>query len=428
MATVKINALPQFKPLWEKHRYKVCCGGRAGGRSVAVADAAITFMMRYPVKILQVRQFMNSIADSSYQQVVDRIEAHKLDSLFEIQKNKIICTPTGAEMIFKGLERNIVSIKSMANIDITIVEEAETVNQESWDILIPTIMRNTGAELWVNFNPKLPSDATSKLFLGDHPPKGMVLIKTNYDGNPYLPQSMLDDIQLMKDTDYKRYLHVYRGQFEDVGDMKIFPFELLKAATNRATEYSNDPKIGSLDVARFGCDSSVLCIRHGNIVQGFKTWKGKSTVELTKLAADVIMDEGLTALVVDAGGLGAGVVDQLEEKIGNICRILEFTGASKADDSRYYNARAETHFKTKEWLDTGCIPNHNDLMAEASSIEYKFAPNNKILIEKKEDFKKRTGGGSPDTLDALSMTFYNPATVKKLDTKKLFKRGPTQWT
>jgi len=428
LATVKINALPQFKQLWEKHRYKVLVSGRASGKSVAAADAAITFMVKYPVKILQVRQFMNSIADSSYQQVVDRIEDHGIEHLFEIQKNKIICTTTGAEMIFRGLERNITSVKSIANVDIVIAEEAETINAESWRILIPTIMRNKGAEMWILLNPRLPSDATAFEFLSDHPPKGTVYMRANYEENPYLPQSMLDDIAQMKEHDYKRYLHVYRGQFLDVGDMKVFPYELLKAAINRTTNHSDELKIAALDVARFGSDSSVLCIRHGNVVQGFNTWKGKNTVELTRLVADIALAEDIKTLVVDAGGLGAGVVDQLESMLGNTCRILEFTGASKADDSRYYNARAETHFKAKEWLDTGCIPVHDDLVAEASSIEYKFAPNHKILIEKKEDFKKRTGGTSPDTLDAFSMTFYSQANIKKLDTKKLFKRGPTQWT
>lgn len=429
MATVKINALPQFKPFWGKHRYKIAVSGRASGKSVAAADAALTFMMRFNIKILQARQYMVSIADSSYQQVVDRIEAHGLEHCFEIQKNRIICTLTGAEMIFKGLERNITNIKSMSNIDIVIVEEAETVSDESWKILIPTITRNKGAEIWVLFNPKLPTDATAKLFLGDNPPAGCVFMRANYDQNPYLPQSMLDDIQQMKDTDYKRYLHVYGGQFEDISDMKIFPFELIKSSIGREVEYSDAPRIAALDVARFGDDSSALCIRQGNIVETIRKWQGLSTTELSRAVADVIMGENLVSLVVDGGGgHGSGPIDQLREMVGNACNIIEFNGSHRADDTRYANARAETHYRAKEWLQTGRIPNEDRLVMELSSIEYKFNTSHAILVEKKEDFKKRNAGISPDHLDAFTMTFYTPANTRKINLKKLNNRSHSAWT
>lgn len=427
--TVKINALPQFKEFWKKHRFKVAVSGRAAGKSVAAQDAAITFMLKYRIKILQARQYMVSIADSSYQQVIDRIEYHGLEHLFEIQKNRIICTTTGAEMIFKGLERNITNIKSMSNIDIVIVEEAESVSDDSWKILIPTITRNKGAEIWVLFNPKLPTDATAKLFLGDNPPHGTVFMRANYDQNPYLPQSMLDDIKQMKDTDYKRYLHVYCGQFEDVSDMKIFPFEMIKAAVTRTPEHIDAPRIAALDVARFGDDSSVLCIRRGNIVESIRKWQGLSTTELTRVVTEVIMGENLVSLIVDGGGgHGSGPIDQLREQVGNICNIFEFHGASKADDVRYANARAETHYKAKEWLQTGKIPNDDRLVMELSSIEYKFNSSHAILVEKKEDFKKRNAGVSPDHLDAFTMTFYTAANNRRLDVKKLKSRSHSTWT
>lgn len=423
----KIKALPQFKQFWGKHRVKVAVSGRASGKSVQAMLAAIFFMLKYKVKILQLRQFMNSISDSSYQQVVDLIEMCDLNEQFEIQKNTIICLQTGATMIFKGLERNIVSIKSMSNIDIVIVEEAESVGRVAWDILLPTIFRNEQCELWVLFNPKLPTDATAEIFLGDNPPEGTVLMRANYDQNPYLPASMLKDIQDMHDNDYQRYLHVYGGQFEDVGDSKVYPFGLVKETIGRTTKHVDVPAIGALDVARFGDDSSVLIVREGNEVVKIKSWKGLSSTELTRVVADEILGDGIKTLVIDnGGGHGSGPIDQLREQVGNVCKILEFHGAGKANDNRYINARAETYFLAKNWMATGNIPNDKQLIKELTSIEYFYNSKHQLQIEDKKQLKKRLNV-SPDYADAFTMTFYIGARYIAPQKKQFKPRRGTGW-
>lgn len=427
---LQINSLPQFRPFFEKHRYKVAVSGRASGKSVAAADAQVYFMMKYPVKILNVRQFQNSIADSSYQQIIDRIEDHGLESAFEITRDRIKCKKTGAYAIFRGLDRNIRSIKSIANIDICCAEEAETISDESWEVLIPTIMRNTGAEMWVIFNPKLPSDPTAQRFLSDNPLPGTVYMRANYDENPYLDKDMLEDINHMKTTDYKRYRHVYRGEFEDVGDTKIFPLELVREAIDRDVLHVDAPKIAALDVARFGDDSSVLLVRQGNKVLSIKEWKHLDTVDLTNRVATEIMQDDLKVLVIDnGGGHGSGPVDMLKRLVGNHCRIVEFVGARAANDNRYLNSRAETHFQCKEWLTTGCIPSHPELIADLTSLELDFTNSHQIKVEDKKEIKKRLGR-STDYSDPLTMTFYTGARVNKLNMKKLgrkYRRTGYHW-
>jgi len=424
---VDMKPLPQFRGFWEKHRYKVAVSGRASGKSVAASDAAIFFMREYTVKILQARQFMNSIADSSYQQVVDRIHDYGLEDEFDIQKTRIICVDTGSEMIFKGLERNIASIKSIANIDITIVEEAETVNAESWKYLIPTIMRNKQAELWVLFNPRLPTDATAELFLGEHPPRDMILMRANYDQNPYLPTSMLNDINDMKEHFYEKYLHIYEGQFESVGDNKMFPYKKIRESVGRESVKIEVPAIAALDVSRYGEDLSVLCVRRGYQVDDFKTWGKISLDTLAVNVANEIMSKGIKFLVVDGVGVGGGLVDMLKKSIGKVCRIIEFNGGYKANDPHFFNARADTYNEALKWLDRGCLPNHPSLIKEMSSIEYKYNSKNQLQIEAKSELKKRLGV-SPDYLDAFTMSFFRKAGQNKVDLKKLTKRKRSSWT
>lgn len=422
---ITITRLPQFHGFWEKHRYKVAVSGRASGKSVAAADAIITFMAQFPVKVLCARQFQNSIADSSYQQLIDRIEDHGLSEQFEILRDRINCKLTGATAVFRGLERNIRNIKSMANIDICWVEEAEAVSDESWQVLIPTIMRNKGAEMWVCFNPKLPTDPTAELFLGENPPPGTHLMRANYDENPFLDEGMLSDIAHMRTHDYKRYLHVYQGQFEDVGDNKIFPLELVRSAADRDWHHSEEScKIAALDVARFGDDSSVFLVRDNNRVTDIFKWYQCDTLELARRASEQVLSESITVLVIDnGGGHGSGVIDLLRSQIGNVCKIVEFHGAMSANDSRYNNARTETHFLAKEWLEKGSIPCNQDLIAELTSLEYDFTNTHRMKVEEKKEIKKRIGK-SPDHSDAFTMTFFSSA-VRRSKKKPKVRRART---
>jgi phage terminase large subunit len=62
----------------------------------------------------------------------------------------------------------------------------------------------------------------------------------------------------------------------------------------------------------------------------------------------------------------------------------------------------------REWLrgEVG-IPDDPQLEAQLTSVEYKHDANNALLLEKKEDMKKR-GLPSPDKADALALTFAYP--------------------
>lgn len=74
---------------------------------------------------------------------------------------------------------------------------------------------------------------------------------------------------------------------------------------------------------------------------------------------------------------------------------------------RYANKRAEMWGSLREWLKTGGIPNSQDLQTDLAGPWYFFNPRNEIILERKEDMKKR-GLASPDMADALALTFAYP--------------------
>ena len=99
-------------------------------------------------------------------------------------------------------------------------EEAQTISEESWSVLIPTI-RKAGSEIWVTFNPLLADDPTTKRFIENPPPDAYVR-KVNYDENPYFPPELRAQMEWDKRNDYENYLHVWEGFPRTISDAQIF--------------------------------------------------------------------------------------------------------------------------------------------------------------------------------------------------------------
>lgn len=142
-----------------------------------------------------------------------------LDNWYEIQRDAIIGR-NGTTFLFRGVRHNIQSIKSMTGITRVWVEEAQTVSEESWRILLPTI-RDEGSEIWLTLNPNREADATSQRFL-EQPPAGAVVIKVNWDQNPFMPvtadEERKRDQALLNPADYA---HIWEGEYQHNSEAQI---------------------------------------------------------------------------------------------------------------------------------------------------------------------------------------------------------------
>jgi hypothetical protein len=69
-----------------------------------------------------------------------------------------------------------------------------------------------------------------------------------------------------------------------------------------------------------------------------------------------------------------------------------------------------------EWLKAAPsrIPDSDSLHADLMGPKYKYDSNSRLVIERKEDMKKR-GLPSPDDADALALTFAQPVPMKRED-------------
>jgi hypothetical protein len=115
--------------------------------------------------------------------------------------------------------------------------------------------------------------------------------------------------------------------------------------------------------------------------------------------------EGYAIARIDADGLGAGVFDRLNELGMN---VVELRGGMRASEpTRFVNARSEWLWQLREALRFDAavplaLPDDADLIRHATTIRYSLASDGRIAVEPKDDYKKRTGNGSPDELDAVA--------------------------
>src|SRR6266576_2230420 len=207
-----------------------------------------------------------------------------------------------------------------------------------------------------------------------------------------------------EDSDFVRVR--VRGEFPRAGSSQFIPGDIVAAARQyKATGFDSLPKILSVDVARFGDDQTVVGTRQGRKARILAKYRGLDTVQVGERVIEWMEKEKPDATVIDADGIGAGVIDQIRFR-GFGKRLFEFHGGATADDpAAYFNRRAEVWGAMRDWLCAGAeIPDDPELEADLTGPEYGFSAKQQIQLERKEDMKKR-GLSSPDAGDCLAMSF-----------------------
>jgi len=167
-----------------------------------------------------------------------------------------------------------------------------------------------------------------------------------------------------------------------------------------------------VDPARFGDDRTSIIRRRGRCAYKLESHKKKDLMEVTGIVHRIIVEENPDKVCIDIGGLGAGVYDRLCELVDRKILVAVNSGSTPLNQKIYYNKRAEMWGTLGEWLmDFPVqIPDNDSLHADLCGVRYKFDSNSRLVLEKKEDMKKR-GIRSPDEAEALCLTFAVPDTA-----------------
>ena len=219
MSAVQVDIPPKLIPVFTGDAdVRGSYGGRGSAKTMTFAKmtAIRAFMWDQAGRegvIVCGREFLNSIDDSSLAEVKAAIESEPwLAEHFDIGE-KYIRTKSGRVAYkFSGMDkRTIMSLKSKAKILLLWADEAETISDHSWDIVLPTL-RQEDSELWVTWNPGRKNSPTDRRFRQTKDPRYKV-VEMNWRDNPRFPEILERQRQRWLANDPDTYDHVWEGAY-----------------------------------------------------------------------------------------------------------------------------------------------------------------------------------------------------------------------
>jgi phage terminase large subunit len=280
-----------------------------------------------------------------------------------------------------------------------------------------------------------------KLWVNSKDPSRYFLVQaTTFENAHNLPKEFIEDLkhkEIEAPSHYRRYVLNDHNE-QDAGDFLFDTRMLEDAVNNKLSGIEKGAVIVGLDVARFGDDRTVLC---GIQYLGGLSWKqifvraysGNDTMVTVGRAMDIIYEFSPVALVVDDIGVGGGVVDRLNELMGNTSggvRIVRFLAndtktLSESDAKRFCYKRDVAYFRLKDMIEKKTIQllANEDLKNDLSCLRFTYRNGKKTLLSKAE--LKKLGYKSPDMADSLSMAVSEVFNVHKDD---MFKRDKGEFS
>lgn len=227
------------------------------------------------------------------------------------------------------------------------------------------------------------------------------------------------------DSDEAR-VEVY-GEFPKSGDETFISRRVVEDASKRENPVDKTaPVVIGVDPARGG-DWFVIYVRQGRrtvIIRRFKIDTDDEdigTMEGIGHVIDAIEEFKPVLVVVDATGMGAVIYDRLKELKYKMVKGVNFAWKSK-DPKRWGNKRAEMWGEMRKWLNTGSIPDDKRLKDDLAGPKKKPDSAGVMYLEDKKSMKSR-GLASPDTADALAVTFAFPIANPVYNEKRVSARS-----
>ena len=235
---IDVKLPPKLIPVFlGEARYRGAYGGRGSAKTrsfakMAAIHAHVAAQEGKTGRILCVREFMNSLDDSSMAEIKAAIEDEEwLRPHFDIGEKYIRTIDRRVEFSFIGLWRNLNSIKSKSKILLCWADEAETISETAWQKLIPTV-REEGSEIWATWNPESEDSATHKRFR-KNADDDMKIIELNYNDNPWFPSVLERERMSDKIKRPESYGHIWDGEFATYIEGAYFTEHLRLARDER---------------------------------------------------------------------------------------------------------------------------------------------------------------------------------------------------
>lgn len=215
-----------FEPLLSPSRYKGAYGGRGSGKSHFFAEMIIDYALRWPgdtgegLRVLCFREIQKSLKQSAKFLIEKKLGANNIGGKhgFHIYGDRIV-TPKDGVIEFTGMQDHTAdSVKSYEGFHIAWGEEAQSITANSLGLLRPTIRWENKSlsiysEIWLSWNPRRKNDAVDVLLRSNPPRSDAIVVRANWDSNPWFPDVLTAERLECRKSDPDNYAHIWEGDY-----------------------------------------------------------------------------------------------------------------------------------------------------------------------------------------------------------------------
>ncbi len=221
-----ITLLPQYKKLSSLKRYKVCTGGRGGGKSFHASLRVLFKTYKKGEVILYTRYVMDNAYDSIIPEFKEKIEMLGCDDHFTITKKDIVNKLTGSRILFRGIKTSsgnqTAKLKGIKGLTGWYCDEGEEMPLESEFDKIDNSIRVKGVnnEVVLILNPSDTDHWIYKRWFESGKLENTEYIHTTYlDNLENLSKSFIDIAESMRIENPSKYNKIYLGEWQGVADI-----------------------------------------------------------------------------------------------------------------------------------------------------------------------------------------------------------------
>ncbi|MBL4753786.1 MAG: phage terminase large subunit [Flavobacteriales bacterium] len=362
MNKISIEYVKNLYPIFTKpKRIKIIVGGRGSTKSTGIADYVAAKVSSGELWCCA-RENQNSIEESVHRTILDEISRLGIQG-FEDTKTSITHETSGGRTFYRGLARNITSLKStLSGVDGLWIEEGEDISDNTLRVLTASVRLNADDTerlldgnklesieqldaLLANSDIKMPeiiitmnrgqrSGAVAKKWLaraeselkrcGYYEDDTVMVVQMNYTDMPQswfiasgLEQERLDDLDKLSTAQYR---HKWHGDYLDEVDNSIIKPEWFDACIDahkiehlKETFAPHGSRIVAFDPMDDGNDAHGYAQRRGSIIERvLQKTKGEIDVG-TDWATELAINNKADHFAWDADGMGTGLKRQVSD-------------------------------------------------------------------------------------------------------------------
>lgn len=228
------------------------------------------------------------------------------------------------------------------------------------------------------------------------------VIHSTVEDNPFAPASYVKKMRNSKEPQYSR---LYLGKWVAQSDDVLIEQSKLDGLFKPLDPTQFKPDRISCDPARFGQDSTIICLASDLIVVQIIKLKNKSTKEVADEIKKLMKKYDIppSKVVIDQDGIGSGVVDNIRGCIGI------HNGGSPVNKENFQNIKSQMFYKFSELADQISIicdsETQTAIKKELGAIDKIIKNDDKWKITSKEEIKSKISK-SPDYADSLAYLMW----------------------